>query len=149
MQPSDRQTVSTLMRHEEDTAGGLMTTEMISFPRTITVGEAFGRLREAARDVEFLYQFYVVDEDKRLLGLVNMRRLFSARDSDRLEDVMAPWTIAVHPEDSASTVAETIERYNLPAVPVVDGEGALVGMITVDDVLTEVLPLAWQKKLRL
>jgi magnesium transporter len=149
MQPSDRQTVSTLMRHEEDTAGGLMTTEMISFPRTITVGEAFGRLREAARDVEFLYQFYVVDEDKRLLGLINMRRLFSARDSDRLEDVMAPWTIAVHPEDSASTVAETIERYNLPAVPVVDEAGVLVGMITVDDVLTEVLPLAWQKKLRL
>ena len=58
-------------------------------------------------------------------------------------------TIAVHPDDPASTVAETIEKYNLPAVPVVDGEGSLVGMITVDDVLTEVLPLAWQKKLRL
>jgi magnesium transporter len=149
MQPDDRQTVSTLMRHEEDTAGGLMTTELIAFPRTITVGEAFGRLREAARDVEFLYQFYVVDEKRRLLGLVNMRRLFSASDSDRLEDVMAPWSIVVHPDDPASTVAETIEKYNLPAVPVVDGEGALVGMITVDDVLTEVLPLAWQKKLRL
>jgi len=149
MQPGDRQTVSTLMRHEEDTAGGLMTTEMITFPATITVAEAFARLREAARDVEFLYQFYVVDDRKRLLGSVNMRRLFSAHDSDRLEDVMAPWTIAVHPEDPASTVAETIERYNLPAVPVVDEEGALVGMITVDDVLTEVLPLAWKKKLRL
>ena len=149
MQPGDRQTVSTLMRHEEDTAGGLMTTEMITFLGTITVAEAFGRLREAAREVEFLYQFYVVDEKKRLLGSVNMRRLFSANDSDRLEDVMAPWTIAVHPEDSPSTVAETIEKYNLPAVPVIDPEGVLLGMITVDDVLTEVLPLAWQKKLRL
>jgi len=149
MQPGDRQTVSTLMRHEEDTAGGLMTTEMITFLGTITVAEAFGRLREAAREVEFLYQFYVVDEKKRLLGSVNMRRLFSANDSDRLEDVMAPWTIAVHPEDSPSTVAETIEKYNLPAVPVIDPDGVLLGMITVDDVLTEVLPLAWQKKLRL
>jgi magnesium transporter len=113
------------------------------------VAEAFGRLREAAREVEFLYQFYVVDDKKRLLGSVNMRRLFSAEDTNRLDEVMAPWTIAVHPEDAASTVAETIERYNLPAVPVVDPEGVLVGMITVDDVLTEVLPIAWQKKLRL
>jgi len=126
-----------------------MTTEMITFLGTITVAEAFRTLREAAREVEFLYQFYVVDEKKRLLGSVNMRRLFSADDSDRLEDVMAPWTIAVHPEDSPSTVAETIEKYNLPAVPVIDPEGVLLGMITVDDVLTEVLPLAWQKKLRL
>ena len=149
MQPADARTVTSLMRHEEDTAGGLMTTEVITFPGSITVGEAFQRLREAAREVEFLYQFFVVDEKKRLLGSVNMRRLFSAKDTDRLEDVMAPWTIAVHPEDAPSTVAETIEKYNLPAVPVIDREGVLVGMITVDDVLTEVLPLAWQKKLRL
>src|SRR5215470_8382608 len=127
MQPGDRQTVSTLMRHEEDTAGGLMTTEMVTFPATITVAEAFARLREAARDIEFLYNFYVVDEKKRLLGSVNMRRLFSAADSDRLDAVMAPWTIAVHPEDSPAKVAETIEKYNLPAVPVVDAEGVLAG----------------------
>lgn len=149
MQPEDARAVRTLMRHEEDTAGGLMTTEMITFPATITVAEAFERLREAAKGVEFLYQFYVVDEKKRLLGSVNMRRLFTAKDADRLEKIMAPWTIAVHPEDSPSAVAETIEKYNLPAVPVVDSENLLLGMITVDDVLTEVLPLAWQKKLRL
>jgi magnesium transporter len=61
---------------------------------------------------------------------------------------MAPWTISVHPEDSASHVAAVIEKYNQAAVPVVDAEDVLVGMITVDDVLTEVLPLAWKKKLR-
>jgi CBS domain-containing protein/sporulation protein YlmC with PRC-barrel domain len=149
MQPEDARTVTSLMGHQEDTAGGLMTTEMITLPGTITVAEAFQRLREAAREVEFLYQFYVVDDQKRLLGSVNMRRLFAARDSDRLDEVMAPWTIAVHPEDSPSTVAETIEKYNLPAVPVVDAGHVLLGMITVDDILTEVLPLAWQKKLQL
>ncbi len=149
MEPDDARTVSTLMRHEEDTAGAMMTTEIVAFPASITVAEAFARLREAARDVEFLYQFYVVDERKRLLGSVNVRRLFLGKDTDRLEDVMSPWSISVRPEDSPSTVAETIEKYNLAAVPVVDAEGVLLGMITVDDILTEVLPLAWKKKLRL
>jgi magnesium transporter len=149
MEPEEARTVSDLMHHEEDTAGGLMTTEIVTFPGNITVAEAFRRLREAARDVEFLYQFYVVDEIRRLLGYVTVRRLFLASDTDRLADIMAPWSILVHPDDSASEVADVIERYNLAAVPVVDGEGVLVGMITVDDVLTEVLPLAWKRKLRL
>ena len=148
MRPDDARAVTTLMRHEEDTAGALMTTEMITFPGSITVAEAFQRLREAAREVEFLYQFYVVDELRRLMGLVNMRRLFLGKDTDLLRDVMAPWTICVHTEDSASEVVEVIEKYNLAAVPVVDAGGVLLGVITVDDVLTEVLPIAWQKKLR-
>jgi magnesium transporter len=149
MQPEDARTVTTLMRHEEDTAGGLMTTEMVTFPATLTVAEAFQRLREAAPNVEFLYQFYVVDEKRRLMGLINVRRLFLGKDADLLQDVMAPWTICVHPEDPASEVAEVIEKYNLAAVPVVDAEGVLVGMITVDDILSEVLPVAWKKKLQL
>jgi magnesium transporter len=149
MEPEEARTVTTLMRHEEDTAGALMNTDVITFPRTMTVAEAFARLREIARDVEFLYQFYVVDEKRRLIGSINVRRLFLGKETDRLERVMAPWTISVHPEDSGSEVAEVIEKYNLAAVPVVDAGGVLVGMITVDDVLTEVLPLAWKKKLRL
>jgi CBS domain-containing protein/sporulation protein YlmC with PRC-barrel domain len=149
MQPADASAVRSLMRHEEDTAGGLMTTEMITFPGTITVAEAFARLREAARDVEFLYQFYVVDAQNRLLGSVTMRRLFLGKDTDRIEELMSPWTIRVHPDDPASEVAQVIEKYNLAAVPVVDTKGVLLGMITVDDVLTEILPIAWQKKLRL
>jgi len=149
MQPEDARAVTTLMGHKDDTAGALMTTEMITFPGSITVAEAFQRLREAAPNVEFLYQFYVVDENRRLVGLVNVRRLFLGKDGDRLFDVMAPWTISVRPEDSASEVAEVIEKYNLAAVPVVDTDRVLVGMITVDDILTEVLPLAWKKKLQL
>ena len=141
--------MTTLMRHEEDTAGGLMTTEMVTFPANITVAEAFQRLREAAPNVEFLYQFYVVDEKPRLMGLITVRRLFLGKDTDLMQDVMAPWTICVHPEDPASEVAEVIEKYNLAAVPVVDAAGVLVGMITVDDILSEVLPLAWKKKLQL
>ena len=149
MQPEDARTVSSLMGHQEDTAGSLMTTEVITFPGAITVAEAFRRLREVAGNVEFLYQFYVVDEKRRLAGSVNMRRLFLGKDTDRLVDVMAPWTISVRPEDSPSEVAEVIEKYNLAAVPVVDADRVLLGMITVDDILTEVFPLAWKKKLQL
>ncbi len=149
MQPEDARAVTTLLRHEEDTAGGLMTTDLVTFSETMTVADAFRRLREIAAEVEFLYQFYVVDERRRLLGVINMRRLFLGKETDLLRDVMAPWTIRVHPRDSASDVAGVIEKYNQAAVPVVDDDGVLVGMITVDDVLTEVLPLAWKKKLRL
>ena len=148
MQPEDARAVTTLMRHEEDTAGSLMTTEMVTFPVNITVADAFQRLREAAPNVEFLYQFYVVDEKSRLMGLINVRRLFLGKDSDQIQDVMAPWTICVHPEDPSSEVAEVIEKYNLAAVPVVDAGGVLIGMITVDDILSEVLPEAWKKKLK-
>jgi magnesium transporter len=149
MQPEDAQAVTTLLGHEEDTAGALMTTDLVMFSGTMTVADAFRRLREIAPEVEFLYQFYVVDERQRMLGILNMRRLFLGKETDLLRDAMAPWTICVHPEDSASHVAQVIEKYNLAAVPVVDAGGVLVGMITVDDVLTEVLPLAWKKKLRL
>lgn len=149
MQPDDAQAVTTLLHHEEDTAGALMTTELVALPGSLTVAEAFDRLREAAREVEFLYQFYVVDDRNRLLGYVTMRRLFLAQPADRIADIMAPWSILVHPEDKTSEVANVIERYNLAAVPVVDADGVLLGMITVDDVLTETLPLAWKRKLRL
>jgi magnesium transporter len=149
MQPEDARAVTTLLEHEEDTAGGLMTTDLVTFSGTMTVADAFRRLREIAPDVEFLYQFYVVDEKNRLVGVINMRRLFLGQETDLLRDAMTPWTIRVHPTDSASHVAAVIEKYNQAAVPVVDDDGVLVGMITVDDVLTEVLPLAWKKKLRL
>jgi len=148
MQPEEARAVTDLMDHDEDTAGGLMTTDLVTFTPEMTVADVFARLREIAPEVEFLYQFYVVDAHHRLLGTINMRRLFLGKETDRLEEVMAPWTISVHPEDSASHVAAVIEKYNQAAVPVVDGEDVLVGMITVDDVLTEVLPLAWKKKLR-
>ena len=149
MQPEDARAVTELLEHEEDTAGGLMTTDLVTFRGDMTIGDAFAKLREIAPDVEFLYQFYVVDERRRLVGIVNMRRLFLGPETVPLKDVMAQWTIRIHPEDSASYVAEVIEKYNQAAVPVTDSDGVLVGMITVDDVLTEVLPLAWKKKLRL
>ncbi len=149
MQPEEARAVTSLMGHEEDTAGGLMTTDLVTFSGTMTVADAFQRLREIAPEVEFLYQFYVVDDHRRLVGVINMRRLFLGREADLLQDHMTPWTISVHPEDPASHVAAVIEKYNQAAVPVVDAEGVLVGMITVDDVLTEVLPMAWKKKLRL
>ncbi len=149
MHPDEARAVTTLLGHEEDTAGGLMTTDLVTFSGDMTVGDAFARLRSIAADVEFLYQFYVVDERHRLVGIINIRRLFLGKETDFLKDVMAPWSICVHPEDSASHVAEVIEKYNQAAVPVVDADGVLVGTITVDDVLTEVLPLAWKKKLQL
>jgi CBS domain-containing protein/sporulation protein YlmC with PRC-barrel domain len=149
MQPQSAQAVKTLMHREEDTAAALMTTEFVALPGTLTIEEAHQALHTAAQEVEFLHQFYVVDENRHLLGYVPMRRYFLAQPASRLCDIMAPWSIQVHADDSVSEVASVIERYNLPAVPVLDADGVLVGMITVDDVLSETLPAAWQRKLRL
>ena len=149
MQPDDARAVTTLMHHEEDTAGALMTTEYVALDGSLTIAQAQEELRKAAREVEFLYQFYVVDEGRHLLGYVTMRRYFLAEPASRLSEVMAPWSILVHPEEPVSEVAAVIERYNLAAVPVVDAQGVLLGMITVDDVLSEALPVAWKRKLRL
>jgi len=149
MQPDDARAVTTLMHHEEGTAGGLMTTEYVALAGSLTVAQAHEELRKAAREVEFLYQFYVVDDGGHLLGYVTMRRYFLAEPASRLAEVMAPWSILVHPDEPVSEVAAVIERYNLAAVPVVDAEGVLLGIITVDDVLSEALPVAWKRKLRL
>jgi magnesium transporter len=149
MQPQSAQAVKTLMHREEDTAAALMTTEYVALPGSLTIEEAHAALHEAAEEVEFLHQFYVVDENRHLLGDVTMRRYFLAQPASRLSDIMAPWSIRVHADDSISEVASVIERYNLPAVPVVDVDGVLVGMITVDDVLSETLSVAWKRKLRL
>ena len=149
MQPQSAQAVKTLMHHEEDTAAALMTTEFVALPGSLTIEETREALHKAAEEVEFLHQFYVVDENRHLLGYVTMRRYFLAQPASRLSDIMAPWSIQVHADDSVSEVADVIEQYNLPAVPVVDAEGVLVGMITVDDVLHETLPATWKRKLRL
>jgi magnesium transporter len=149
MEDEERADVAELMPYEHDTAGGLMTTEFIVFPKDLTAGQAIARLREMAETPNMIYYLYVVEEDKswKLRGLISLRSLILADPTARLEDVMRTDFRFAHPSDSVEEVAQTISEYNLLALPVVDDEGDIAGIVTVDDAMEVLLPNSFQRRL--
>jgi len=147
MERDEAEDVQELLRYQPDTAGGMMTTELIAFPADTTAAQALERLRSLARDVELIYYLYVVDAGGCLRGVITIRQLLLAEPGARLEEIMERDLLSVHPDDTRERVAEVVEKYNLLAVPVTDGEGTLLGIVTVDDVLTHMTALAWKWKL--
>ena len=141
--------VTELLVHDENTAGGLMGTDYVTFPPDLTVRETVQRLRPIARDAEVLFYFYVVDERDRILGALSVRDLLGGEDDAKLESVMAAPVRSVTPEVSADEVAETMSKYDLLALPVTDPEGVLVGIITIDDVVDRLQPRARGRRRRL
>jgi magnesium transporter len=146
MPRADAEDVAELLRYEPDTAGGMMTTELVTLTPDITAAEALERLRALARDAEVLYYVYVVDEARRLRGVVTLRHVLLARPDTRLTELMHRDPVSLRPDDTVERVAEVTEKYNLLAAPVVDGQGRLLGVVTVDDVLTRIMALAWKWK---
>jgi flagellar motility protein MotE (MotC chaperone) len=146
MEPEEAQEVEELLEHEEDTAGGLMTTEHVAFAPAVTVAEAIRRIREEAKEAETIYYLYVTDPQERLVGVLSLRELILADPGQRLEQIMHTEVVSVQPETGLREVAELQTKYNLLAVPVVGGEGELLGIITVDDVLNLILPMIWKKR---
>jgi len=146
MEPEDAQEVEELLEHEEDTGGGLMTTEHVAFGPTLTAAAAIQRIRDEAREAETIYYLYVTDPQDRLLGVLSLRELILADPDQRLEHIMHSEVISVQPETGLREVAELQTKYNLLALPVVSGEGEMLGIITVDDVLNLILPMIWKKR---
>lgn len=149
MQPDEKADVAELMHFEHDTAGGLMTTEFVTFPRDITVGETIRSLREMAETPNMIYYLYVVEEKDswKLCGLISLRSLILADPTRRLDEVMRSEFRFAHPSESAEEVAQTISEYNLLALPVIDDEGDIAGIVTVDDAMEILLPKNLQRRL--
>jgi magnesium transporter len=147
MEVDEAQDVRELLTYPPDTAGGMMTTEFVALPADLTVEEAFARLRIAAPDVEHIYYLFVVDADQRLVGVLNLRHLIMAQPQARLQEIMIQNPARAHHTDSHDTVAEIVEKYELLGLPVVDDNDVIVGMITVDDVLSHIASQAWKRKL--
>jgi len=147
MEVDEAQDVRELLTYAPDTAGGMMTTEFVALPADLTVEEAFARLRTAAPDVENIYYLFVVDADQRLVGVLNLRHLIMASPQARLQEIMIQNPARVHHTDSNDTVAEIVEKYELLGLPVVDDNDVIVGMITVDDVVSHIASQAWKRKL--
>jgi Mg/Co/Ni transporter MgtE len=149
MQDDEQSEVAELLPYEDDTAGGLMTTEFVTLPRDLTVGEALARLREMAETPNMIYYLYVVATENswNLIGVIALRNLILADPSAPLEDVMRSDLQVAHPDDKAADVAQKVAEYNLLALPVVDEAGDILGIVTVDDAIEILLPKGWRQRL--
>jgi magnesium transporter len=135
MPAEESRPIRELMRYGEQTAGGIMTTEVLSLPAYLTVEETLALLRSQSSQLEMVYYLYVVDDARQLVGVVSLRQLVTSDPATRLEQIMDTDVIRVHVNDDQEEVARVIARYDLLAVPVVDLDERLVGLITVDDVI--------------
>jgi magnesium transporter len=147
MESEEKAEVQELLAYPEDTAGGIMTTEFVAVPAHLTAAETIDRLRELEPDAETIYYVYVIDDEERLVGVLSLRDLIVAQPDARIADAMIDEPVAVGVLADEDEVAEVVAHYNLLAVPVVDDEGRLVGIVTVDDAIDTVLPNAWKKRL--
>ena len=132
---ADRRDMAALVKYPEGTAGAVMTTDYAWLPADIPVGEALDRLRLQAPDRETIYYVYILDADRHLLGMVTLRQLILAPRLTLLRDVMDRQLNTVKADDPRTEAAQVLARYDLLAVPVVDVDNRLVGIITHDDVI--------------
>jgi len=147
MEKDEADEVQELLGYDEDSAGGLMTTEFIALEEHTTAGDAIDRLRELEPDAETIYYIYVTADDGQLVGVLSLRDLIVARPETPIRDVMIREPVAVAATASKDEVAEVVAHYNLLAVPVVDEQNVLMGIVTVDDAIDTVIPAAWKKRL--
>jgi magnesium transporter len=124
-----------LLQYEEDTAGGIMTTALVSVLGHLTAGEAIEAVRVKGREVENFYTVFVVDEDTKLLGTVPLDDLILSDTDHRISDLVEPTVASVVPEADQEQVGHMIAHYNLASIPVVSDEGVLLGRVTFDDVI--------------
>ena len=127
-----------LLKYDEDTAGGLMGTEMVIVKENWSMPECLREMRIQAEEMDEIYYVYVVDDEERLRGVFPLKRMITSPSVSKVKHVMRKEPISVHVDTPVDEVIQTIEKYNLVAVPVVDSIGRLVGRITVDDVMDEV-----------
>lgn len=147
MEKSEAEEVRELLGYPEETAGGIMTTEYIAVPATLTAAQTIDKLRALEPSAETIYYVYVVDDDGRLVGVLSLRDLIVAKPEAAINEVMIDEPVAVGVLDHQREVANLVARYNLLAVPVVDEEGRLEGIVTVDDTLDSLLPAGWKSHL--
>jgi len=147
MKQEDAEDVEELLAYPEHSAGGIMTPDFATVPPGVTAEEALELLRTQSEDVETIYYIYVLDKAGHLRGAFSLRDLITAPSRRKVREFMTTDLVAVRTDGSEEEVTELIAKYNLLALPVVDDEDKLLGIITVDDAIDLVLPLAWKKRL--
>jgi len=149
MQAEEADEVRELLEYDVKSAGGIMTTEYVAIRKDITAGRAIEVLRETAPDAETIYYVYVVDTKNRLVGVISLRELIVADPNTLIEDIMHKKVISVSVDMDQEEVAEVVSKYDFLAVPVVDKDNSLVGIITVDDIIDVIYEEATEDIFRL
>jgi CBS-domain-containing membrane protein/sporulation protein YlmC with PRC-barrel domain len=147
MEKEDADDVRKLLTYPEDSAGGIMTTEFASIQPNLTASEAIKQLHGMADEVETMFYVYVVDSDQCLVGTFSLNNLIFAKPGQMVSDFMTKHLITVNLTDDQETVAQTVAKYDLLAVPVVDDQNHIHGIVTADDALDKIIPTAWKKRL--
>jgi len=147
MEDDEAKDVRKLLAYPEDTAGGIMTTEYVAVSADLTAEQAISYLRETADQAETIFYVYVTDSAGHLLGVFSLQDLILAHPRTPVTEFMHSRVISANLSDSQEAVAQIVAKYNLLAVPVVDDEGRLHGIVTADDALDKIIPTAWKKRL--
>jgi magnesium transporter len=132
---ADREDIRRLLSYPEDSAGAMMTTDYAWLPRDLSVAQAIEDLRRQASDKETIYYIYVLDENRRLLGFVSLRQLILAKPSTKVADIEQTEVISVQVDADREEVVKLLQRYDFLAIPVLDDQHRLVGIITHDDAI--------------
>jgi CBS domain-containing protein len=147
MEADEARDVRKLLAYPVDTAGGLMTTEYVAVRPDLTAEEAIAVLRETAYEAETIFYVYVTDDEGRLIGVFSLSDLVLANPQTPVTEFMHRRVQSVNLRASQDEVAQVVAKYNILAVPVVDDEGRLHGIVTADDALDKIIPTAWKKRL--
>jgi magnesium transporter len=147
MEHEDAQDVRELLTYPVDSAGGLMTTEYVAVRPDLTAAQVMDVLRETADEAETIFYVYVTDADEHLVGVFSLQNLVLAKPDRRVHDFMHHRMVTVKLEDSQDDVAQVVAKYNLLAVPVVDDQHRMHGIVTADDALDKIIPTAWKKRI--
>lgn len=133
--PEMRKMINEILKYPDDSAGSIMTTEYVSLRPDMTTEEAIKRIRRTGVDKETIYNCYVTENNRKLIGTITIRTLLLSEDDDVLEEIMEPNVISVSTLEDQEEVAEMFAKYDFVALPVVDQENRLVGIVTVDDAI--------------
>jgi magnesium transporter len=147
MEQEEARDVKELLAYGEDTAGGLMTTEYVAVPERLTAQQCIDELRRMEPNAESIYYVFVIDPEEHMRGVLSLRDLIVAQPDTPISSIMIRDVITVHLTDGVQEIAAVLSKYNLLAVPVVDDQFRIQGLITVDDALDAVLPESVKRKL--
>jgi magnesium transporter len=139
--------VRELLSYDEDTAGGLMTTEYVTVTAEMTAEQTIEHLRKVGEEAELIYYVYVTDAAEHLIGVFSLSDLIIAPPETPITKFMHKRVVSVELDTPQDEIAKAVGKYNLIAVPVVDSENRMHGIVTADDALDKILPTTWKKRL--
>jgi magnesium transporter len=147
MEKEEAEEVRDLLKYDEDTAGGLMTTEYVTVYPGMNAAQTIEHLRKVGEEAELVYYVYVIDVEEHLVGVFSLSDLIVAQPETPITEIMHKRVVSVELDSEQDEVAQVVAKYNLIAVPVVDDQNRMQGIVTADDALDKVLPTHWKKRL--